>query len=140
MVAWTVDRWQRYTRDVFNVKNKLMLFLCHNFIVKKCFISHHDAVTKSNQSHINNCNNPIVSRINDRMRCEIWPAGEEGRTGNTGTGRVASDERCCTMGIITGGTKEYAITNDHCGTNTIVQHTHLSDISGINLNFLISAP
>ena len=56
------------------------------------------------------------------------------------TGRVASDERCCTMGIITGGTKEYAITNDHCGTNTIVQHTHLSDISGINLNFLISAP
>ena len=31
-----------------------MLFLCHNFIVKKCFISHL-MVTKSNQSHITSC-------------------------------------------------------------------------------------
>ena len=67
MVAWTVDRWQRYTRDVFNVKNKLMLFLCHNFIVKKCFNSHHDAVTKSNQSHINNCNNRFSDQWSDAM-------------------------------------------------------------------------
>lgn len=43
------------TREMFLMsKINFMLFLCHNFIVKKCFISHL-MVTKSNQSHINSC-------------------------------------------------------------------------------------
>ena len=113
MVAWTVDRWQRW--DVFNVKNKLMLFLCFNIIVKKCFISHQS--DKSNQSHIN-CYHPPQS--NDRMDCEIWPGGEERPATQT-----VSCVRC-TMGIIiTSGTMEYAITNHrnkHKHTTPMFRH------------------
>ena len=58
------------TQELFLMsKISFMLFLCHNFIVKKCFISHL-MVTKSNQSHINICT--IVQSFPEQWSDAMW--------------------------------------------------------------------